>query len=35
MTEASVIGRIDEEKNIDNHTILKYANLFRENLLKL
>ena len=35
MTGADVIGRIDEEENIDQTTTKKYANLFKENLLKL
>jgi dethiobiotin synthetase len=35
MTGASIIGRIDEEKNITKETILKYADLFREKLLVL
>lgn len=35
MTGADVIGRIDEEKNIDQTTTKKYADLFKENLLKL
>ena len=35
MTGADVIGRIDEEENIDQNTTKKYADLFKENLLKL
>lgn len=35
MTGAEVIGRIDEEENIDQTTTKKYADLFKENLLKL
>jgi len=35
MTGADIIGRIDEEENIDQTTTKKYADLFKENLLKL
>ena len=35
MTGATIIGRIEEEKNINKETILKYANLFQKNLSKV
>ena len=35
MANVSVIGRIDEELKIDQKVVLKYANEFRENLLKI
>ena len=35
MTKVSVIGRIDEEPYFDNNVVREYAELFRENLVKL
>lgn len=35
MTGAKIIGRVSEEKIIDKEVIKKYANLFKDNLLKL
>ena len=35
MTGVSIIGRVEEEKNITKETILKYANLFRNDLTNL
>lgn len=35
MTGVSIIGRVEEEKNITKETILKYANLFRNDLRNL
>ena len=35
MTKVSVVGRIDEEPYFDNNVVREYAELFRENLVKL
>lgn len=35
MTDVTVIGTIEEEKNIDKKTILKYAEKFKEKLLDI
>jgi len=35
MTGVNVIGRIDEEEKLSKEIILKYANLFRENLQQI
>ena len=35
MTNATVIGRIDEEPYFDQNVIKEYAELFREKLLKI